>query len=105
MKIIKFAVSIGLLLSLLQLTEGVDRSKFRTCKDTGFCRRFRDLSSGPVFDDHVSDFKCLQIYTSHPSWPNFRPRQFNSIVYLIKLYLFSWSFPLYISLCGLLLLF
>lgn len=34
-----------ILLALLAIVFGVDRSKFRTCQDTGFCRRYRD---GPV---------------------------------------------------------
>lgn len=36
-----------ILFALLAIVFGVDRSKFRTCQDTGFCRRFRD---GPVAD-------------------------------------------------------
>ena len=26
----------------------VDRSKFKTCKDSGFCRRHRDVETEPV---------------------------------------------------------
>ena len=35
-----FRFLLGLLLSV-SVVESVDRSKFRTCKDTGFCRRHR----------------------------------------------------------------
>lgn len=38
---------------LLACVAAVDRSKFRSCKDTGFCRVFR-AKSGPIFGDSVS---------------------------------------------------
>lgn len=39
---------LGLLLSA-SVVESVDRSKFRTCKDTGFCRRHRGTAPPPKF--------------------------------------------------------
>lgn len=36
-----------LLLNLLHLSTAVDRSKFRTCYDTGFCRRHRSPEEAP----------------------------------------------------------
>lgn len=44
----------------------VDRSKFRTCGDTGFCRRYRG-KSGPPSGKHVSQclFGCSE---SFPHW-------------------------------------
>jgi len=36
-----------LLIGILGSTNAVDRSKFRTCKDTGFCRRHRSPESPP----------------------------------------------------------
>ena len=42
----------ALLVSILCLCVAVDRSKFRKCSDTGFCRRYRD-KSGPIFGQNV----------------------------------------------------
>lgn len=38
---------------LLGVVQSVDRSKFRTCADTGFCRKYRD-KEGPIYDKNVS---------------------------------------------------
>ena len=46
-KFLAFLVALTVLLSVMRQTEGVDRSKFRTCADTGFCRRHRGDSFKP----------------------------------------------------------
>lgn len=50
----RFTVFTVTLFLVLVLASAVDRSKFRTCQDTGFCRRYRGKEFGPVFGSSVS---------------------------------------------------
>ena len=53
-----------ILVSILStITYSVDRSKFRTCESTGFCRIYRHKTIGPVYHDHVSLSMLLILYT------------------------------------------
>lgn len=45
-----FLLSISALAQCLTLVMAVDRSKFRTCHNTSFCRRHRNARSKPAFD-------------------------------------------------------
>jgi len=48
-----------ILMMTMFLVAAVDRSKFRTCESTGFCRVYRQKTIGPVFSEHVSRKKQL----------------------------------------------
>jgi hypothetical protein len=48
-----FALLLIVFAVVLVCLEAVDRSKFRKCSDTGFCRAFRP-KEGPVYGEHVS---------------------------------------------------
>jgi len=42
------------LVSLFVFVSAVDRSKFRTCNDAGFCRRHRNQASEPEVSNSAS---------------------------------------------------
>jgi hypothetical protein len=53
------------LLAAFIATAAVDRSKFRTCQDTGFCRDFRDKSIPTQLSDVV---RVRAVFIIRPPW-------------------------------------
>lgn len=64
----KYFLLLAFLITVVIMVKAVDRSKFRRCVDTGFCRRYRGRSTPPpteqvdaIVNHDNNDLICLHI--------------------------------------------